>query len=155
MTNNITYHVIHRIVYWTLHYRIPVGQVDCLELPAGMMDNDTHTIQGTAVHEMEEECGIILDDPSQFVDLTHLAFQGRKQGSAGVPMSQGGCDERIKFLYLEKQVTRAQLDQMRNRTTGLRDEGEFITLRVVPYDDVWRISADSKAIMYVNRACFA
>lgn len=130
----------------THRYRIPIAQVDCLELPAGMMDDDTQTIQGVAVHEMEEECGIVID-ASELVDLTRLAFEGCKVGSTGVPLSQGGCDERMRFLYLEKHVTQAQLDQMRNRLTGLREEGEVITLRVVPYDDVWRISADSKAIM--------
>ena len=110
------------------------------------MDDDTQTIKGVAVNEMKEECGIVID-ASDLVDVTRLAFQGCKVGSHGVPMSQGGCDENMRFMYLEKQVTRSQLDQMRNRMTGKRDEGEVITLRVVSYDDLWRISADSKAIM--------
>ncbi|CAB9513912.1 diketo-D-gluconic acid reductase [Seminavis robusta] len=127
--------------------RIPIAQVDCLELPAGMMDDDTQTIKGMAVKEMEEECGIVIEDPSELIDLSQLAFEGQKVGADGIPMSQGGCDERMRLLYLEKFVTKAELDQMRNRTTGLREEGEVITLRIVPYEDVWRVSADSKAII--------
>ena len=118
-----------------------------------MMDDDTQTIKGTAVKEMEEECGIVID-ASELIDLSHLAFSSHKVGSTGVPMSQGGCDERMRLLYLEKSVTKAQLDQMRDRMTGLREEGEIITLRVVPYEDVWRVSADSKAIMYVGTCTF-
>jgi 8-oxo-dGTP pyrophosphatase MutT (NUDIX family) len=38
--------------------RIPIGQVSCLELPAGMIDDENETIAGIAVKEMEEECGI-------------------------------------------------------------------------------------------------
>jgi len=120
-----------------------------------MMDNDGHTIKGTAVKEMEEECGIAIR-PGELVDLTKLAFStdsascgdgipssmvvsnaGQRLG--GVPPSQGGCDEVMRLLYLEKLVTKRDLEQMRNRMTGLRHEGEVITLRVVPYKEAWRI----------------
>ena len=117
--------------------------MDCLELPAGMMDDDTQTIKGTAVKEMEEECGIIIQDSNELVDLTQFTTKG----GGGIPLSQGGCDEYMRLFYLEKSVSKSELDRMRNRLTGLRQEGEVITLRVVPYEDVWRISADSKAIM--------
>ena len=106
------------------------------------MDDDSNTIKGTAVKEMEEECGIIIQ-AEELVDLTQFT----QKGGGGIPLSQGGCDEYMRFFYLEKSVSKSQLDSMRNRLTGLRQEGEVITLRVVPYEDVWRISADSKAIM--------
>lgn len=38
--------------------RVPIGQVSCLELPAGMVDDDNESVTGIAVKEMEEECGI-------------------------------------------------------------------------------------------------
>lgn len=40
--------------------RVPVGMVSVLELPAGMLDDDTNTVEGTAVRELEEECGIAV-----------------------------------------------------------------------------------------------
>jgi hypothetical protein len=36
---------------------------------------------------------------------------------------------------------------MKGRLSGLREHGEFITLSVVPMDQVWRVSADAKAMM--------
>lgn len=53
---------------------VPIGQVSCLELPAGMIDSVNDGIKGTASKEMEEECGIKLR-PSDLVDLTELACQ--------------------------------------------------------------------------------
>jgi ADP-sugar diphosphatase len=48
---------------------------------------------------------------------------------------------------LEKKVTQAELVEMKGRLLGLREHGEFITLTVVPVEDVWKISGDSKAMM--------
>ena len=130
--------------------RIPIGQVSCLEVPAGMVDDETETVAGIAVKEMEEECGIVVT-PSQLVDLTALACQEAVQAGhlpiAGIPPSPGGCDEFCRYLYLEKKVTVTELQDMRGRLQGLRDHGEFITLRVVPIADVWKISSDAKAMI--------
>jgi ADP-sugar diphosphatase len=109
-----------------------------------MMDDENHSIKGTAVKEMEEECGIIVN-AKELIDLTQLAFEDSPL--SGVPLSQGGCDEVMRLLYLEKSATREELENMKNRLTGLRQEGEVITLRVVPYEHVWKVSGDSKAIM--------
>jgi ADP-sugar diphosphatase len=125
--------------------RIPIGQVSCLELPAGMLDDDTLTIRGTAVQELEEECGIrILDEEDTMVDLTELAG-----APSGLPTSGGGSDEHLRCLYVEKNVTRQELEAMKGRLTGLREHGEVITLRVVPMEEVWSLSMDMKAMVYV------
>jgi hypothetical protein len=52
-------------------------------------------------------------------------------------------------LYVERKVDSKELEKMRGRMTGLRDHGEYITLRIVPMEDVWKISGDNKAIWYV------
>jgi len=124
--------------------RVPIGIASCLELPAGMLDDTSKCLKGVAVQELEEECGILIRNAEDLVNLTELAgFEG------GLAPSPGGCDERVKFLYLEKRVTPAQLDEMRGRLHGLREHGELITLRVVPLEDVWK-SGDAKAMMYAN-----
>ena len=132
--------------------RVPIGQVSCLELPAGMMDDETQSVTGIAVQEIREECGIDID-PSSLVDLTDLALQTPVRlghlPMAAVASSPGGSDAFCRYLYVEKSVAEAELDEMRGRLQGLRDHGECITLRVVPLDEVWSISGDSKAIMYV------
>lgn len=130
--------------------RIPVGQVSSLEVPAGMIDDEKQTVGGVAVQELREECGIDVV-PSQLVDLTALACQQAVDAGhapvAAIPPSPGGCDEFCRFMYLEKRVTLAELDAMRGRLQGLREHGEYITLRVVPMQDVWRVSADAKAMI--------
>jgi ADP-sugar diphosphatase len=124
--------------------RIPIGQVACLEIPAGMMDNEHESVAGIAVQEMQEECGIAIK-PGDLVDLSELACADVvARCPAGISSSPGGCDEFIRYMYLEKKVTMAQLDAMRGRLQGLRDHGEYITLKVVPMADVWRVSGDAK-----------
>ena len=130
--------------------RVPLGMASVLELPAGMLDSDAHSVSGIAVQEMEEECGITVCD-TDFVDLTELACQ-EAVALGNLPMaalspSGGGCDEMLRYLYLEKKVTAAELEEMRGRLHGLREHGEYITLEVVPMEDVWKISGDSKAMM--------
>jgi diketogulonate reductase-like aldo/keto reductase/8-oxo-dGTP pyrophosphatase MutT (NUDIX family) len=130
--------------------RIPIGQVSCLEVPAGMMDDEKESVAGIAVKEMEEECGIVVR-PSDLTDLTELACQEALQSGsipmAAIPPSPGGCDEFVRFMYLEKKVTVAELEEMRGRLQGLREHGEYITLKVVPMEDVWKISGDAKAMI--------
>lgn len=130
--------------------RVPIGSVSCLELPAGMMDDEKQNVTGIAVQEIREECGIDIR-PRELVDLSDLALQTPlKQGNlpmAAVPPSPGGCDEFCRFMYLEKRVSKTELDTMRGRLQGLRDHGEHITLRVVPLEEAWSISGDAKCMM--------
>jgi ADP-sugar diphosphatase len=130
--------------------RVPIGSVATLELPAGMIDDENESVAGIAVKEMEEECGIIVR-PSDLIDLTELALeQAVHDGNlpiAALAPSGGGCDEFVRYMYLEKKVTVEELNEMKGKLSGLRDHGEFITLSVVPMEDVWRVSGDSKAIM--------
>ena len=110
-----------------------------------MIDNENDGIAGTAAREIEEECGIKLR-PSELTDLTELAGLS----GDGIAPSPGGCDEHIGYLYAERSVSTAELDEMKDRLSGLRDEGEYITLRVVALRDLWRVSADNKALWYVQ-----
>eukprot|EP00934_Nitzschia_sp_Nitz4_P001405 Nitzschia sp. Nitz4//scaffold12_size214221//78391//81058//NITZ4_001496-RA/size214221-augustus-gene-0.6-mRNA-1//1//CDS//3329535008//1405//frame0 len=137
--------------------RIPIGQVSCLELPAGMIDSVNDGVSGTAAKEMEEECGIKLR-PSELVDLTELACQDAvKSGHlpcSAVPPSPGGSDEFLRYMYYEVQVSDEELKSMQGRLTGLQDEGEVIILKVVPMDSLWRLSGDNKAITIIPTVGF-
>lgn len=139
--------------YVNRHCSVPIGQASFLELPAGMLDGDGG-VAGIAVQEMKEECGIEVQ-ASELIDLTQLAYDNvgdsgghQLPSHAGVCPSPGGCDEFIQIMYLEKKVTKLELEEMKGRLSGLRDHGEIITLRVVPFEDVWKISADAKALWY-------
>lgn len=124
-----------------LYHSVPIGQASMLELPAGMLDGEGG-VAGIAVQEMKEECGIVVKE-SDLIDLTQLAYG---ENSDGICPSPGGCDEHIRLLYLEKNVTKQELENMKGRLSGLRDHGELITLQVVPFDDIWKLTADAKAL---------
>lgn len=129
--------------------RVPIGQASCLEIPAGMVDDETQSVAGIAVQEMREECSIHIKSASELVDLTELALSGHvdKLPCIAIPPSPGGCDEFLRCFYLEKKVTESELNFMKDRLQGLRDHGEYITLRVVPFEDVWKVSGDAKAMV--------
>jgi ADP-sugar diphosphatase len=130
--------------------RVPIGAASILELPAGMIDDELESVAGIAVKEMEEECGIIVR-PSDLIDLTEMALsQGVTMGNLPIPAlapSAGACDEFLRYMYLEKIVSTDELNDMKGKLAGLRSHGEYITLSVVPKEDVWKISGDAKAIM--------
>mmetsp|Transcript_25151 Transcript_25151/g.28984 ORF Transcript_25151/g.28984 Transcript_25151/m.28984 type:complete len:308 (-) Transcript_25151:388-1311(-) len=114
--------------------RIPVGDVTCLELPAGMIDaNDD--VKGQAVSEMEEECMIKLKK-SDLIALTETTM---------LP-SAGGCDEGIDLYYVERKVTVREMEDMQGRLTGNKEQGEHIKLHVVPFNTAWKLSGDAKLL---------
>lgn len=43
---------------------------------------------------------------------------------------------------MDKEIIR----QLQGKETGLRDHGELIQVRVVPYRDLWRKTADAKVL---------
>jgi ADP-sugar diphosphatase len=61
--------------------------------------------------------------------------------------SSGGCDEHITIFLHQKRVPRSQLNSWTGKLTGLRDEHEKITLKLVPLEDLWKEGArDAKAL---------
>lgn len=114
-----------------------------------MVEEGQDSIAGTAAMEMEEECGLKIK-PSEMIDLTVLACEEAVDAGnlpfPGLAPSPGGCDEFLRILYLEKNVTERELGRMKGRLAGLRDHGEYITLHVVRLKDVWRVSGDANAM---------
>ncbi|MCJ1362034.1 hypothetical protein MMC16_001136 [Acarospora aff. strigata] len=121
--------------------RIPAGSLSLAELPAGMID-DSGEFSGAAAKEIKEETG--LDIPKdQLIELTKLALPetqdltGEKLQQAVYP-SPGGSDEFVPIFLHQKRVKRETLKEWQGKLTGLRDEGEKITLKLVPLDQVWK-----------------
>ncbi|EXC17808.1 Nudix hydrolase 14 [Morus notabilis] len=125
----------------TEQVRVPVGRF-ILELPAGMLDDDKGDFVGTAVREVEEEIGLKLN-VDDMIDLT--AFLDPSTGCRVFP-SPGGCDEEISLFLYRGRVEKGIITQLQGKETGLREDGEMIRVCVVPYEKLWRMTADAKVL---------
>jgi len=127
----------------TLQPRVPTGQFQFPEIPAGMLDH-TGDFAGVAAKELQEECDIkISDTDKSLVDLTEFAFGDRFRG---MYPSAGGCDEFLRLFVYREQVTRERLNDLMGKLTGDREHGEMITLKIVRLGDLWREAPDAKAL---------
>jgi len=145
----------------TVQPRIPAGSLSFVELPAGMVDDDGE-FAGAAAREIKEELGLEIHE-SELVCLSELAGTDEERKAATdesgggdgeearLPLamypSPGACDEFITLYLHERRVPRDELKDWTGRLTGLREEGEKITLRLVPVKDLWRVGArDAKCL---------
>ena len=91
---------------------------------------------------VSQECDITISE-DELIDLTQLAYKGKWKGM--LP-SAGGCDEFLRLYVCRRQVEPDVITELEGRLTGLREEGERIKLHIVPLEDAWRISPDSKLL---------
>jgi ADP-sugar diphosphatase len=122
----------------TVQPRIATGQFDFEEIPAGMLDGSGN-FAGVAAKEIEEELGFKIKE-SELIDLS--SFAGHSRGAFTSP---GGSDETTRFFAFIRKVSARELASITGRCTGLISEGEQITLKVVPLEDLWMIP-DTKTI---------
>jgi len=123
------------------------------ELPAGMLD-DSGTFSGGAAKEIEEETGLKIPE-SDLINMHELTLSssqdapqeaGERLQKATYP-SPGGSDEFIPLFLWQKRVQRDTLQEWQGKLTGLREEGEKITLKLVPLKELWREGArDGKTL---------
>lgn len=156
-------------VLLTVQPRIATGSLGFVELPAGMIDGDSN-FAGVAAKEIQEELGLVikqteltcLTDKVLDIKTAREGTRAKQAGdsktdatkaeniSFGMYPSAGGCDEYIKIFSHETRVPRNTLQEWEGKYGGLRDEGEMITLKLVPLTDLWLEGAmDSKALAAV------
>ncbi|KIW11885.1 hypothetical protein PV08_09158 [Exophiala spinifera] len=138
-------------VIMTSQPRVPAGTLTFVEIPAGMLDYHRGTFAGKAALEIEEETGLSIPT-GELRDLTQLALEGseieeHKQLKPAMYPSPGGCDEYIALMLWEKEMDRQEIEDLKGRLTGLRTQGELITLKLLPYAELWREGArDAKTL---------
>eukprot|EP01113_Clastostelium_recurvatum_P025562 TRINITY_DN3075_c0_g1_i2.p1 TRINITY_DN3075_c0_g1~~TRINITY_DN3075_c0_g1_i2.p1 ORF type:complete len:298 (-),score=89.60 TRINITY_DN3075_c0_g1_i2:34-852(-) len=125
----------------TVQPRVPIGTHAFPEIPAGMLDGSGKFV-GVAAKELKEETGIEIKE-DELVDLTHLAYGDKWPGMFPSP---GGCDEYIKLFLYRQTVSPKYLHEIEGKLTGLIEEGETITLKVVPLDQLITQAPDAKTL---------
>ncbi len=123
----------------TVQPRLPTGQFDFVEIPAGMLDGSGNFI-GVAAKELEEELKLNVA-ANELIDMSQMAGHFR-----GHFPSPGGSDETIRVFCFVRQLTEAELQDFNGRLTGNLEEGEQITLKIMPLKDLWKIP-DGKTIV--------
>lgn len=107
------------------------------------MLDDSGTFAGGAAKEIHEETGLSIPQ-SELVDMTSLALQAVHEPDDGETLqkavypSPGGSDEFVPFFLCQKRMPRADIEGLQGRLSGLRQEGEKITLKVVPLESLWK-----------------
>ena len=139
--------------------RIAGGTLSMAEIPAGMLD-DTGSFAGGAAKELEEEVGLKISE-DELIPLSLLAIQSAdKEAHAGFALegeedmskvdgyfsSVGALDEVLTFHAFVHELEEGELKDWRGKLTGLKDEGEKITLKVVKFDELWKATRDVKAL---------
>lgn len=134
--------------------RIPAGSLSFAEIPAGMLD-DSGSFSGGAAKEIKEETGLEVSN-DELLDMTHLALSSQTSDVSdatgenlqeAVYPSPGGSDEFIPLFLCQKRIKREEMKVWQGKLTGLRDEGEKITIKLVPLDRLWREGArDGKTL---------
>ncbi|KAI0883890.1 uncharacterized protein GGS22DRAFT_189860 [Annulohypoxylon maeteangense] len=137
-----------RYALLTVQPRIAAGSLAFVELPAGMVE-EGGSFSGTAAREIREELGLEIP-ADQLRCLSDMAGAPGVNGEdlpLGMYPSAGGCDEHIPIYMHERRVPRETLGEWAGKLTGLRSEGEKITLKLVKMRDLWREGArDAKCL---------
>ena len=116
------------------------------------MVDDEGSFAGAAAKEIKEELGFEIHE-SELTCLSELSAipaassEENEELERAMYPSPGGCDEFVKLYLHQKEVPRERLEEWTGKLTGLREEGEMITLKVVPVRDLWREGArDAKCL---------
>lgn len=129
---------------------LPIGAVSSLSLPEGIADMECGDVSSTVVTLIEDACNVKLNT-STMTNLTEKAFEitGESRSISynhGICPSSGSCSEFVQIMSINKDITKMELQTMRCQLSELREQGNMITLRVVPIADIWKISTDMKVM---------
>ncbi|KAJ4409889.1 hypothetical protein N0V91_002365 [Didymella pomorum] len=153
-----------KYVILTVQPRVAAGSLAFTEIPAGMLDGGS--LKGAAANEIEEEAKLKVKE-SDLIDMSQLAVEdvpvstwtntnsastsGSETVEKAIYPSVGACDEFIPIFLCQKRLSRRHMDWLKGKATGLRDEGENITLKLVPLSRAWREAGrDAKALAAIT-----
>jgi ADP-sugar diphosphatase len=114
--------------------RIGCGELT-LEFPAGMVD-DTTDYRGSAIRELEEECGLTAAE-HELIDLGDF------------PIFPEVFDERAYVYVLARAMSPEEIQGFEGRHGGV-DEEEQIVARIFPFDDIPKLTSDGSTLAVWN-----
>ena len=110
---------------------------------------DGNSFKGTAANEIAEEAKLVVKE-SDLINMSELSLPDtdtQENIEAAMYPSPGACDEFIPLFLCQKRLSRKHMEWLKGKATGLRDEGENITLKLVPLDKAWKEgSRDGKTL---------
>lgn len=114
---------------------------------------DASSFRGTAASEIREEAHLTVRE-DELMNMSELALSPSSSSSTqsenietAMYPSPGACDEFIPLFLCQKRLTRRHMEWLKGKATGLRDEGENITLRLVRLEEVWKVGGrDAKTL---------
>lgn len=121
--------------------RVSVAEDALPEIPAGMLDGDGN-FAGVAAKEMKEETGIEIRE-NDLIDMTSKVYGDKYPG---MYPTCGGSDEFNRLFLFRKEVTKEEIATMEGKLTGVAEEGEQIKLKIIPFNDLYKVSPDAKAL---------
>lgn len=134
----------------TVQPRFPIGCFAFPEIPAGMLDG-SGDFAGKAAEELRQETGLEITTRG-LTDLTQIFYRGWWPGMYPSP---GGCDECIRIFLHREKITPSGLAQLQGKCTGVLEEGEQITLKVIPLQMLPLETPDAKSIVALALYNFA
>lgn len=116
--------------------RVPGGELNYEEIPAGMLDTSTSEFASVAIKELKEELGLAIKE-SDLVKLSDMY------------PSIGGCDEMITVFVYRGKMSKAAIDEFKGKHTGEPSENEQIITKLRTYDD-FKVACRSSEITDVK-----
>jgi 8-oxo-dGTP pyrophosphatase MutT (NUDIX family) len=127
--------------------KLTVKENDLLNL-SELAFGEEAEVQPSPFHQTGEESAKVAPD---LIERQKALFQPTESLESAIYPSPGACDEFMPFFLCQKRLTHQHMDWLKGKATGLRDEGEKITLKVVPLSKMWREAGkDAKALVALS-----
>ncbi len=125
-------------VLLTSQARAAIGTYAHDEIIAGMTDGDGN-LTGVAAKEVRQETSLVLSAADLFELSSSVA-----PGVPGIYTSPGGCDEYLRYYLFRKEVDQAFISELQGKLTGVAEENEYITLKILPLVTACQTLSDGK-----------
>jgi ADP-sugar diphosphatase len=112
--------------------RIPADSHPFHEIPGGMIEKGV-IFAGNAAQEILEDTGLKLPK-GELINLSKLGLEDAETQETlndALYPSHFGSDEYIPIFLGENKLDRQEIKDLRGKLTGVRKQGEIITLQVV------------------------